>query len=343
MRRALLAGALALGVMLGAWGSPAAAQTASPSAGAVPRIGFLAYTGPTRDGLSLATGRRLEKNRNAFLERLRERGWIAGQNLLIELRESDGQRDTVAGQAAELVRLGVKLIVAPNAPVYQPARQVTSTVPIVFCFHGDPVGAGHAASLSHPGGNMTGVAILVTERAVKAFDLITGTLPRARRIAVLWNPTMAAAGPAVEAVEAAARSRGIEVLPIPASADDDLAPAFAAMAEKRVDGLLVIASPLYGLRDERLAELALQHRLPAILLESSSVVAGVLMAYGFDSAEQYRHCAEYVDKILRGARPADLPIEQASTYQLSVNLKTAAALGIALPPAIVARADEVIE
>jgi putative tryptophan/tyrosine transport system substrate-binding protein len=294
----------------------------------VPRIAFLGGQATTWDALQ---------------EGLRRLGWIEGQNIHIERRWTQAREDLAASHAEDLVRLKVDLIVTGASTYAESARRATSTIPIVFCSHGDPVGAGHVASLARPGGNLTGTATLLTELSVKSLELLTQAIPGARRIAVLWNPVALASRRAVQEVQAAAGQMGVEVFLVPASTMEEFAGAFATMSRAGVDALLGLVSPVYYLNRIRLSELALEHRLPSLFMWRETVEVGTLLSYGPDLHDLFRRCAPYVDKILKGARPAELPVEQASTYQLAINMKTARALGIAIPPEIVARADDVIE
>lgn len=279
----------------------------------------------------------------ALQDGLRRLGWREGENIRIEYRWAQAREDLAALHAEELVRLNVGLIVTGASTYAESARRATSTIPILFCSHGDPVGAGHVASLARPGGNMTGTATLLSELSVKSLELLTQTVPTARRIAVLWSPVALASRPAVTAVEAAARNSGVELLSVPAAAVAEFEAAFAMMTRERADALLGLVSPVFFLHRTRLAELALEHRLPSLFMWRENVEVGTLLSYGPDLQDLFRRCATYVDKILKGAKPADLPVEQASTYELIVNMNTARTLGITMPPEILARADKVIE
>jgi putative tryptophan/tyrosine transport system substrate-binding protein len=279
----------------------------------------------------------------AFHERLQALGWSEGRNLVIEYRWSGGQNERLPGLAADLVRLGVEVIEVDASPYVEPARQATSTIPIVFCSHGDPVGTGHVASLARPGGNVTGIANAPPELYAKQLELLTQAIPGAQRIAVLWNPPNPSNRAARPAVDAAARNLRVELHWVSAELVDELEAAFAAMGHEHADAVLALLSPLTYINRARAADLALQHRLPGLLGWRASAEAGSLLGYGPTMESVFRRCAEYVDKILKGAKPADLPVEQASIYELVVNLKTARALGIQIPPEILARADEVIE
>src|SRR5262249_25506624 len=207
----------------------------------------------------------------------------------------------------------------------------------------DPVGIGHVASLARPGGNITGLSMLLTELAPKELEILTEVVPQAKRIAVLWNPKTPSLPPAMKAVDAAGHHLGLQLINLPTQTPEEIDGAFAAMAKERVDAVMVVASPLYITHRERLAELARQHRLPAMYGSKENVQAGGLISYSADLTDLHRRAASYIDKILKGARPDELPVEQASKYELAVNLKTAKTLGLTVPRSVLARADEIIE
>jgi putative ABC transport system substrate-binding protein len=273
---------------------------------------------------------------------LRDLGYVEGKNIVIEFRWAE-RVDQLPELAAELVRINVDVIFANSSTLVEPARQATKTIPIVFSNHADPVGIGHVASLARPGGNITGLSMLLTDLAAKELEMLHETVPQAKLIGVLWNPTTPSHPPAVRAVEDAGKKLGVRLVLVPAQTDEDFAGAFATMAQERVGGFLAVGSPLFLGQRVRLAALALKHRLPGMFPLSEHVVAGGLMSYGADLGDLYRRAALYIDKILKGAKPADLPVEQASKYQLVINLKTARALDLEIPPIVLARADEVIE
>jgi putative tryptophan/tyrosine transport system substrate-binding protein len=273
---------------------------------------------------------------------LRDLGYVEGRTIVLEFRWAPSV-DQLPMFAAELVRMNFDVIVAPASTQVEPAREATKTIPIVFAQHADPVGIGHVASLAHPGGNITGVSGLLTELAAKELEILKEAVPRARRIGVLWNPTTPSHPHALAAVNEAAQTLGVEAVATPADAASEFDRAFPTMARHHVDAFLVLASPLTNSQRAPLADLALKHHLPGVFVNKANVEAGGLMSYGPDFNYMYRHAAIYIDKILKGARPADLPVEQASKYLLMINLKTAKALGLELPPTLLARADEVIE
>jgi putative ABC transport system substrate-binding protein len=213
----------------------------------------------------------------------------------------------------------------------------------VFAVHADPVGIGHVASLPRPGGNITGLSDLLTDLVAKQLEMLKEAVPLARRIGVLWNPTTPSHQRAVPAVQAAGEKLGVELRMAPVRTAEEFSGAFSTMTRERVGGFLAVASPLTHLQRAPLAELALKHRLPGMFSRKENVVAGGLMSYGADRSDLYQRAAVYIDKILKGAKPADLPVEQASKYELVINLKTAKALGLELPPKLLALADGVIE
>ena len=316
----LLAGAAAA-----AWPLAARAQLHAK----VPHVGFLGLA-PEFSGVEgLRAG-------------LHDLGYVEGSNVVIEWRWAENV-EQLPGLAAELVSQHVDVIVAPSSTFVEAARQATTTIPIVFAVHADPVGLGHVASLARLGGNITGMSMLLTELAAKGLEVITETVPQARRIGILWNPTTPSHPRALKAIEAAGEKLGLELRMVPAQTLEDFDGAFSTMTQEAVSGLLVVASPLIVAQATPLAGFALKHRLPGMFPFKENVEADGLISYGADRDDLYRRAAVYVDKILKGVKPADLPVEQASKYELVINLKTAKALGIELSPQLLARADEVIE
>jgi putative ABC transport system substrate-binding protein len=273
---------------------------------------------------------------------LRDLGWVEGKNVIIEFRWAD-KVDELPALAAALARMPVDVIFAHSSTQVEAARQATQTIPIVFANHADPVGVGHVASLARPGGNITGLSMLLTELSAKGLEMLTEAVPGATRIGVLWNPATPSHPPALHAVEAAGQKLNVAVQRVPVAAADNFEAAFASMTRERVDGFVELGSPLFFNYRARLADLALKHRLPGAFDFRELVEAGGLMSYGADINDLHRRAALYIDKILKGAKPADLPVEQASKYRLVINLKTARALGLEIPPTLLARADEVIE
>jgi putative tryptophan/tyrosine transport system substrate-binding protein len=311
-----------------AWPLAARAQQATK----VPRIGFL------RHGPAAANADRVEAMRAG----LRQLGYVEGRNIVIEFRWAETV-DQLSELATELVRTNVDVIFATSSTEVEAVRQATKTIPIVFATHADPVGIGHVASLSRPGGNITGLTMLMTDLAAKELEILKEAIPQATRIGLLWNPTTPSHPPALQALKGAGEKLGVALQMVPARTAEDFDGALASMAAERVGAFLVLGSPLIFSYRARLAELALKYRLPSMFALPEPVPAGGLMSYTADINDLTRRAAAYIDKILKGAKPADLPVEQASKYQLIVNLKTAKALGLEVPPTLLARADEVIE
>jgi putative ABC transport system substrate-binding protein len=304
-----------------AW--PLAAWAQQPK---LPRIGVLVPSDP-------------EPFWSEFRAGLREQGYIEGQNIVLEFRNADGKADLLRGLADELIRLKVDLIVAHQTPAVTAARQATTAVPIVMAPAGDPVGTGLISGLARPGGNITGLSSAVAELGAKTLEIIHEVLPSARRIAVLANASSPLSGPFVELIENRGRALGIAIQTIRVRGVAEFDAAFAAMVNEQADAVIVQGS----LPRKPALELALKHRLPSVGALPSFTREGGLMSYTGNQNDQYRRAAYYVDRILKGAKAADLPVEQPTRYELVVNLKTARALGIAIPAAMLGRADEVIE
>ena len=314
-------------------GPPAAG--AQP-AGTVYRVGFLQNTPPTNNPAILPFV-------GAFVQGLRERGWVEGQNTIIEWRYADGRMERFPDLAAELVRLKVDVIVTVAAPAARAAKQATTTIPIVALAVSDPVGQGLVASLARPGGNITGSATLFPELAAKRLALLKETLPRISRVAVLRNVANPGNVFLWKEVQVAGRTLGVTLHSGEVRGPDDFQGAFAAMIKERPQGLLVLDDPLFFTFRTSILDFAAKHRLPAMHPFREFVEAGGLMAYSVDLADMYRRAATIVDKILKGAKPADLPVEQPTTFELVINLKTAKLLGLTIPPSVLARADRIIE
>ena len=303
------------------------------AAGKVYRLGYLAAISPT--------GRRPAE---AFTQGLHDLGWIEGQNLVIDFRSADGRYDRLPELAAELVRLKVDVIVAGATPAAMAAKKATRTIPIVIHGTGDPVGLGLADSLARPGGNVTGLSYSVgLDTFGKTLELLTEALPKVRRVAVLSNPANPAHVAATSTVKAVARSLRVQLQLLEAREPNQFDNAFTAMAKGQADALLVIADGMFVLHRTRLAELAARNRLPSMHGNRENVEAGGFMSYGPSNVVAFRRAAVFVDKILRGAKPADLPIEQPTKFDLVINLKTAKALGLTIPPSLLQRADHVIQ
>jgi putative ABC transport system substrate-binding protein len=308
----------------------AAARAQQPAK--IPRIGFLRF------GPASAYAFQVE----ALRAGLRQLGYVEAKNIVIEFRWAE-TLDQLPGLAAELVRMNVDVIFAMSSIEVEAARQATKTTPIVFGTHADPVGLGHVGSLARPGGNITGLTVQLTDLAAKQLEILKEAVPQATRIGVLFSPTAPSYRPALQGVEDAGQKLGVQLYMAPVRTAGDFDGAFAMMARERVGGFLVVASPLFISRRARVAELALKHRLAAMFASKENVEAGGLMSYGADLNDLVQRAATYVDKILEGAKPADLPVEQASKFQLVINLKMAKALGLTIPPTLLARADELIE
>jgi putative tryptophan/tyrosine transport system substrate-binding protein len=297
-----------LGSAVVAWPAGTSAQQAAK----IPRIGFLRF------GPASAYADRVE----ALRAGLRQLGYVEGKNILIEFRwaETVDQRSELAD---ELVRMNVDVIFAPSSSETDAARQATKTIPIVFANHADPVGLGHVASLARPGGNSTGLTVILTDLVAKCLEIFKEAVPHSTRIGVLFNPTAPSHRPALQALEAAGDKLGVRLLMTPVRTVEDFDGAFATMARERVGGFFVPAEALTVSHRARLAEIALNHQLPGMFGTRDNVEAGGLMSYAPDLDDLVRRAATYIDKILKGAKPADLPVEQASKYQLIINLKTA--------------------
>ena len=304
----------------------------------VPRIGFL-VTG----SVDLPETREIL---NAFYQGLREHGYIDGQNVLVEVRAADLKVERFPALASELVRLNVNLIVASNSLAARAAQQATTTIPIVVPVMGDPVGDGLVASLARPGGNITGLTFLGPQLVPKRLALLKEALPTTSQVAALWHPgaygerTM---NDMMNEAEEAALTLGVHLRLVAVHFPDDLDRAFSTIAGERVDALLIFPSPMLFNQRKRIVDLAAEHRLPIMAMGKEFVQLGGFMSYGADSIDFNRRCVAYVDKILQGAKPADLPVEQPTKCELFINLKTAKTLGIEIAPSLLAPADEVID
>jgi putative ABC transport system substrate-binding protein len=330
-RRTFLAGTSV--VLLAA---PLAAGAQEYKAGKVPRVGYLSpYFGSDPE---------IQRSLDVFREALRELGYVEGQSVAIEYRFAEGKAERLPDLAKELVRLKVDVIVTVGGvPSAQAAQRATKAIPIVASGAADPVAAGLVASLARPGGNITGPTIISHELVGKELELLREVVPKVSRVAVLWNPTNPGNVTQLRGAEAAARTLGMRLQPVEARGPGEIDRAFAAMARERAGALLVLLDAMFLDQRERIAGLAAKNRLPAVYGLRRHVEAGGLMAYGANLFDLIRHPAIYVDKILRGAKPADLPIEQPTKFELVINLKTAKALGLTIPPSLLGRADEVIQ
>ena len=310
--------------------APLAAQ--AQQAANLPTIGFLVPGTPASHGQWVA----------AFVQRLRELGWIEGRTIAIEYRWAEGRTERTGEIAAEFVRRKVDVIVTSGTAVVVAAKRATSVIPIVFAAAGDPVGTGLIASLARPGGNVTGLSIQQTDVAAKRLELLREVVPGLRRLAILAN----VGGPAVvldiREVQAAARTLGLEVITLEIRRGEDIALAFEAL-KGRAGAIYVANDPLVDTHRIRINTLALAARLPTMYGSREHVEAGGLMSYGTNFSDLFRRAAEFVDKILRGAKPSDMPVEQPTKFELVINLKTAKDLGLAIPQSVLARTDSVIQ
>jgi len=274
---------------------------------------------------------------------LKDFGYVEGRNIAFEFRWAEGALDKLPEMAAELVRLQVDVIVtlAPQATLA--AKQATQTIPIVFVAMGDPVASGVVSSLARPDANVTGTTRMISEMSAKHVELLKEAVPSLRKLAVLWNPTNSSHRPAMQAVDATARALSLQVQPLEVRAVAELDGSFDAIVRDKADGLLFIADPVFFIQLRRMADFVRANRLPAICNFTEFPKLGGLMGYAPSLPDEFRHAAGHIDKILKGAKPADLPVEQPTRFQLVINLKSAKALGLDVPPMLLARADEVIE
>ena len=293
--------------------------------------------------LSPLTSADTEPWHRAFRQGLGDLGWVAGANLKLEYRYSNGQNERLPELVAELIKLKVDLIVVAITTDANAAAKATKTIPIVMASTGDPIGTGLIASLAQPGGNVTGLTQMSTDLAAMRLQLLQEVAPSMSRVAVLWNPESGTGVLAWQEIQGPARQLGIELHSLEVRPGGDFDAAFASVIEANDHAVMVLPSgPVFVVNQQRIADFAAKHRLPLMDLPES-VRAGGLLAYGPDRADLFRRAATYVDKILQGAKPADLPVQQPTIFDLVVNLKTAKALGLTVPPLILARADEVIE
>ncbi len=279
----------------------------------------------------------------AFAQGLRDLGWVEGQSIAFERRYAAEKNEVLPSLAAELVGLQPDVILAIGTRAARAAKSTTQTIPIVFARISDPIGSGLVAGLARPGGNLTGVSIQTRELAAKRLELLTEAVPDGQRVGALWDPNFPPAGPLLKEIEGAARSLNRELVPMAVRSVDDFEPALRAMVEQHVDALIVVNSTIFSEDIHRLTDLTVRARLPATFASREQVAAGGLMSYGPNYPDMYRRAAAYVDKILRGAKPADIPVEQPTRFELVINLKTAKSLGLTIPPLLLGRADEVIE
>ena len=311
-----------------AW--PLAARAQQP---ALPVVGLLAPSGIER----------LRQQIAAFHQVLRESGYVERENVAIEYRYAEGQSGRLPALASDLVRRQVTVLVAGSTAGALAAKQATSTIPIVFLVGDDPVDTGLVTSLNRPGGNMTGVYLFTAGLEAKRLGLLHEMVPKAPIIAVLINPNFSGAKTQVRDVQEAAPRLGVQLIVVRANADDDIDAAFSTLVQQRAGALLVCASPFFNVRREQLLGLAARHAVPAIYEWRDFAALGGLMSYGTSLTDSYRQAGVYVGRILKGTKPADLPVVQSTRFEFVINLKTAKTLGLAVPPTLLARTDEVIE
>jgi putative tryptophan/tyrosine transport system substrate-binding protein len=322
-RRAFVVGAFTL------LAAPLAAEAQRPEK--LYRIGMLERTSPAINAANL----------DGFRQGLRELGYVEGKNFVIEYRSADGRDERMPDLATELVRLKVDLILTRGTPVVLAAKNATGTIPVVMAAIGDPVGQGVVASLARPGGNVTGLSAVTTELYAKRVELLRELVPGAARIAALFNMSNLALPPQWKEVERAARSLGIQPQLLDVRKAEDLGPAFNSAIRQRADALVVGFDTLTQASQRLIVDLAAKHQLPAIY--ASTEFAGGLVSYGVHYPDYYRRAASFADKIFKGAKPADLPVEQPTKFELVANMRTAKALGLTIPPSVLLRADQVIE
>src|SRR6266568_7977095 len=326
--------AFVIGVGSGLLAAPLAAE--AQQAAKVPRIGYLGNYPPGA----------FPQNQEAFLQGLRDLGYVEGRNLVIEYRDAEGKFERLPALAAELLALKVDVIMAPTTAAALAVKQATSTLPIVFAVAGDPVGSGLVTSLPRPGGNVTGLSLLLPELVGKCLELLTQVVPGVSRVAVLWQPggyPGRTEKDMLKGAEVAGRELGVRPQFVESRGPADFDRAFSDMTRARAGALTVLGSTMLFIERRRLVELAAKNRLPAVYQGREFVDVGGLMSYGANLADMFRRAAAYVDKILKGAKPGDLPVEQPTEFELVINLKTAKALGLTIPPSVLLRADEVIQ
>jgi putative ABC transport system substrate-binding protein len=323
---------LALALVLGIWSITVPLAAEAQPTGRVYKIGVLSLT--TFDGTTLA---------KVMTEGLSRRGYVVGRNIVIEDKSADGKVDRLPALASELVGLKVDLIVAGAAVAIRAAHDATTTIPIVMAFSGeDPVKSGFVASLGRPGGNVTGVTAVARDLTPKTLELLRDAVPGLTRVAVLINPNRPEHSEYLRIVHAV-RPQGMQLQVLEAAGPDQYGAAFAAMTQQHAEGLVIFGDVMFTRDSERLAELARLHALPSAYLHKAFAVAGGLMAYGPDLRQLLDLATEYIDKILKGANPGALPVQQPTTFKLAINIKTAKALGLTIPQSLLLRVDEVID
>ena len=301
-------------------------------AGKIHRIGFLSPSSSADPSIL-----------DAFREGLREVGYAEGQNITIASRWAEGKYDRLPGLAAQLVGLKVDIIVATAVPAIRAAKEATRTIPIIMAVVVDPMATGLVASLARPGGNITGLSSMAPQITGKQLEMLKEVVPKASLVAVLWNPANAGNAPQIQQAQDAARALGVRLQPLGARGSSEIDSAFATMTSAQAGAVIVLVDAMLLDHRTQIADLAARRRLPAVYGLSDHAEAGGLMAYGPNRLGIVRRAATYVDRILKGAKPGDLPIEQPTKFELVINLKTAKALGLTIPPSLLQRADQVIE
>jgi len=324
---------VAVAIALGLFATPLPAPAQQPMK--VPRVGFLSPSAPSDRGSQIGL--------EGFRRGLHELGYVEGQNVALEFRWAEGKWERLPDLAAELVRLKVDVIVTGTSPAVQAAKEATPTIPIVMAYILDPVATGFVVTLARPGGNVTGLSMMAPELIRKQMELLNELVPKVRRVAVLWNPANPAGTPQLREAEAAARALAVRLQPLEAPGPKDIDSAFAAMTRAGAGAVIVLGDAMLISQRTQIVALAAKRRLPAVYGQREYADAGGLMAYSTNRFDSYRRAAVYVDKILKGAKPADLPVEQPTKFELVVNMKTARALALTIPPSILLRADHVIE
>jgi putative ABC transport system substrate-binding protein len=317
-------------LVIAVMGVGAMAQAQQPAK--IPRIGYL----------GAATLSAIPERVEAFRQGLRELGYVEGKNIVIEYRYAEGKLDRLPALAAELVRLKVDVIVTAGPTITRVAKEATVTISIVMANDGDPVGNGFVASLARPGGNITGLSTFAPELSGKRLEILKEIVPKLSRLAVLGNSPDPGNGQNLKEVELAAKAFGVKLQYLDVLSSKDIEAAFRAASKERADAILVLQSAVLVSHRTQLADLAVKSRLPAIYYRSQFVEAGGLMAYSVSSTDLDRRAATYVDKILKGSKPADLPVEQPTKFELIINLNAAKQIGLTIPPSVLARADRVI-
>ena len=301
--------------------------------GKIPRLGYISAQSRASE----------DARREGFRLGLRELGYIEGKNIVVDYIYADGDIARLPAIAADLVRQKVDMIIATGNVVVPVAQQATRTIPIVFPLHGDPVGSGVVASLARPGGNVTGLTSLAYEISSKRLEIIKDTVPRLARVAVVSNSNNPDHANYVKEMKAAAAKLGVQAQFLTVNGSDDFERVFSTIAKSGVQAFIFFADEFFNLHRERIAAFAVKNRLPMISHTREWTEAGGLMSYGIDVPDQFRRAATYVDKILKGAKPGDLPVQQPTRFELVINLKTAKQIGLKIPPSVLARADRVIE